>query len=161
MKGKALGICALLLAVALSCSDPERVFEENVEIPESRWALDQKAVLTVDITDTVHPHNFLINVRNTEKYPYRNLYVFVKTQFPNGKSSRDTVGIMLADPSGKWYGSGNGFLWSGRYPGASIMYSYNRRFPLQGSYTFEIQHAMRTDTLAGIRSIGLRVEKTH
>jgi len=153
---------ASFLAFALlcaACADNNTVFEENVEITDARWAVGERAVLTVDITDTVSQHNFLINVRNTEEYPYRNLYVFLKTTFPNGKSSRDTVGLYLADASGRWLGSGNGYLNSGRYPSARVMYAYNKRFPVSGTYTFEIEQAMRTDTLVGIRNIGLRIEK--
>jgi gliding motility-associated lipoprotein GldH len=150
---------AVLLTIS-SCDDPNRVFEENVEIPNEQWAVTEKAVLSAAIEDTLSSHNFLINVRNTERYPYRNLYVFVKTTFPNGKFSKDTVGIVLADETGKWLGDGGGYLNSSSHPSNTIMYQYNRRFPLKGEYTFEIEQAMRTDTLIGIKNIGLRIEKT-
>ncbi|MGB6037283.1 MAG: gliding motility lipoprotein GldH, partial [Cryomorphaceae bacterium] len=88
------------------------------------------------------------------------LYVFVKTIFPNGKSSKDTVGIILADATGRWIGDGGGYLNSSSHLSNTIMYQYNRRFPLSGTYRFEIEQAMRTDTLVGIKNIGLRIEKT-
>jgi len=154
-------ILVLSFAIAVSaCSDSNRVFEENVDIPNEKWAVSEKAILETAINDTVNPHNFLINVRNTERYPYRNLYVFVKTVFPNGKSSNDTVGIILADATGRWLGNGSGYLKSSSHPSNSIMYKYNKRFPISGEYRFEIEHAMRTDTLIGIKNIGLRIEKT-
>ncbi len=147
------------MAFMASCTDERLVFEQNIEIADARWAVSERAVLEVEVTDTVSQHNFLVNVRNTEEYPYRNLYLFLKTTFPNGKSSRDTIGLYLADAHGRWLGKGNGYLNMGRYPGASVMYAYNKRFPLSGKYTFEIEQAMRTDTLIGIRNIGLRIEK--
>lgn len=160
MLRRVAGMVAVAAAIVSSaCTDDNTVFEENVEIADARWAVGDRAVLTADITDTVSQHNFLINVRNTEAYPYRNLYVFLKTTFPNGKSSRDTIGLYLADASGRWLGSGNGYLSSGRYPTARVMYAYNKRFPISGTYTFEIEQAMRTDTLTGIRNIGLRIER--
>src|SRR5690606_26582824 len=70
-----------------SCADENYIFEQNVEIPNAEWIASEKAILKVDITDTISQHNFYINVRNTEAYPYRNLYVFVKTNFPNEKSA--------------------------------------------------------------------------
>ena len=143
-----------------SCGDDNLVFEQNMEIPDARWITSEKAIMTFDISDTVSQHNFLLNVRNTESYPYRNLYVFVKTTFPNGKSSRDTVGVVLADQMGRWIGKGNGYLSSSQHMTNSVMYNYNRRFPLSGTYKVEIEQAMRTDTLEGIRNIGLRIEKT-
>jgi gliding motility-associated lipoprotein GldH len=148
---------ALLLA---SCADENRVFEENVEIPNEKWTVSEKAILEAEINDTLSSHNFLINVRNTERYPYRNLYLFVKTIFPNGKSSKDTVGIVLADATGRWVGNGGGYLNSSSHLSNTIMYQYNRRFPLSGTYRFEIEQAMRADTLVGIKNIGLRIEKT-
>lgn len=150
-----------LLIVVSSCVDDNLVFEENIEIPNEEWSVAEKAILETEISDTLSSHNFLINVRNTERYPYRNLYVFVKTIFPNGKSSRDTVGIILADATGRWLGAGGGYLNSSSHLSNTIMYQYNRRFPLSGNYRFEIEQAMRTDTLVGIKNIGLRIEKTN
>jgi gliding motility-associated lipoprotein GldH len=148
-----------VLVLTAACSDDRVVFEQNIEISDALWAVSERAVLTYDALDTVTQHNFLINVRNTEAYPYRNLYLFLKTTFPNGKTSRDTIGLFLADATGKWLGTGTGYLNSGRYPGARVMYAYNKRFPAEGEYVFEIEHAMRVDTLVGIRNIGMRIEK--
>lgn len=147
------------LLMLSSCADDNFIFEQNVEIPNAEWLVSEKAILKVDITDTVSQHNFYINVRNTEEYPYRNLYVFVKTTFPNEKTSRDTVGIVLADATGKWIGSGSGFLNSSRHPTNTILFKYNKRFPIPGEYVFEIEQAMRTDTLKGIQNIGLKIDK--
>lgn len=142
-----------------SCADENLVFEENVIFENNEWAVNDRAVLNLEISDTVSQHNFYINVRNTENYPYRNLYVFVKTTFPNEKFSKDTVGIVLADATGRWLGSGSGYLSSSRHLSNTIMYQYNKRFPLSGEYTIEIEQAMRTDTLEGIRNVGIRIEK--
>lgn len=154
-------ILFIFLSIGLlsSCGDDNMVFEKNVEIPDARWAVTDRAILDVDITDTVSQHHFILNVRNTEEYPYRNLYVFVKTHFPNGKTSKDTVGVVLADATGQWVGSGSGYLSSSSHHSNAIMYKYNKRFPLAGAYQFEIEQAMRTDTLEGIRNIGLRIER--
>lgn len=148
-----------VLIFLTSCADDNFIFEQNVEIPNAEWIASEKAILTVNITDTVSQHNFYINVRNTEAYPYRNLYVFVKTTFPNEKTSRDTIGIILADVTGKWIGSGSGFLNSSSHLSNTILFKYNKRFPISGEYTFEIEQAMRTDTLKGIQNIGLKIDK--
>ncbi len=150
-----LGFCAL----ANSCMDKNYVFDQNVEIPNAKWVASDKAILKLNVSDTVSQHNFYINVRNTEAYPYRNLYVFVKTIFPNQKVKKDTVGIILADNTGKWLGSGSGFLSSSQHLSNTILYQYNKRFPIPGEYRFEIEQAMRTDTLVGIQNIGLKIDK--
>lgn len=150
-----LGICV----IANSCVDKNYIFDQNVEIPDAKWVASDRAILKLDVTDTVSQHNFYINVRNTEAYPYRNLYVFVKTIFPNQKVKKDTVGIILADNTGKWLGSGSGFLSSSQHLSNTILYQYNKRFPVRGEYRFEIEQAMRTDTLVGIQNIGLKIDK--
>jgi gliding motility-associated lipoprotein GldH len=157
---KFYGVIFALLLLITGCGDENLVYERNVEIPDARWAVSDDATLEVNIDDTVSQHNFFINVRNTEKYPYRNLYVFLKTTFPNGKFSKDTIGIVLADATGEWVGSGSGFLNSSQHRSNRILYQYNKRFPLSGTYQFEIEQAMRTDTLRGIKNIGLRIEKS-
>lgn len=155
-----VGILFLMFCVlASSCVDKNYIFDQNVEIPDAKWAVSDKAILKLDVTDTVSQHNFYINVRNTEAYPYRNLYVFVKTIFPNQKVKKDTVGIILADNTGKWVGSGSGFLSSSQHLSNTILYQYNKRFPIPGEYRFEIEQAMRTDTLVGIQNIGLKIDK--
>lgn len=148
-------LTTLLLA---SCVNTDYVLDKNVEIPNARWAVTDKAILTLEVTDTISQNNFYINVRNTEAYPYRNLYLFVKTIFPNEKVKKDTVGIILADKTGRWLGSGSGFLNSSQNLTNTILYQYNKRFPIAGEYRFEIEQAMRTDTLVGIQNIGLRIE---
>lgn len=141
------------------CADKNLVFEQNVVFNNSKWATTDRAVMEFNIDDTISQHNFYLNVRNTESYPYRNLYVFVKTTFPNGKFSKDTVGVILADATGKWLGSGNGYLSSSQHLSNTIMYKYNKRFPLSGEYKVEIEQAMRVDTLEGIRNVGLKIER--
>ena len=66
-------IFVAFLFIFSSCADKNFVFDQNVEIPNANWLTTEKAVLKVNITDTVSQNNFYINVRNTEAYPYRNL----------------------------------------------------------------------------------------
>lgn len=154
-----LFLFAFLAFSLWSCADENLVFEENVVFDKAKWATSDRAVMEFQIDDTLSQHNFYLNVRNTESYPYRNLYVFVKTVFPNGKFSKDTVGVILADPTGKWLGDGSGYLSSSQHKSNTIMYQYNKRFPLKGEYKVEIEQAMRVDTLEGIRNVGLKIER--
>lgn len=143
-------LCVLLF---YSC-DNKRIFEKNQEIPESGWNSNTVLKYDVDITDPATTANFYINVRNADGYPYSNLYLFIKTTFPNGKMSNDTLECILADDKGKWLGSGMGDIYDNQIP-----FKRNVRFPLAGKYSFEIQHGMRTEVLPLIMDIGLRIEK--
>ncbi len=140
------------LAVFYSC-DRNRVFEQTIDIPGSNWHKDSIVFFNVDISDTLSAHAVNINLRHDSEYPKRNIYLFINTHAPTGHAIRDTFEIILADEKGKWYGSGLGGVWDIQKP-----FKHNVRFPISGTYRFEMEQAMRYDELPNIRSIGLRIE---
>ncbi|HET6227235.1 MAG TPA: gliding motility lipoprotein GldH [Bacteroidia bacterium] len=142
------------LIFLLTGCDDKRIFEENKDIPDNNWNVNNKVKLNVSIKDISTAANFYVNVRNADGYPYSNLFLFIKTTFPNGKFSTDTLECVLADERGKWLGKGLGDIYDNQIP-----FKRNVRFPLPGVYTFEIQHGMRTETVPLIMDIGLRIEK--
>jgi gliding motility-associated lipoprotein GldH len=66
----------------------------------------------------------------------------------------DTIEFFLADPTGKWLGSGLGSVNSMLLP-----YRTNIKFPQRGIYTFEFKQGMRQEELKGIMDVGLRIDK--
>jgi gliding motility-associated lipoprotein GldH len=123
-------------------------------MPDYVWNVKNKPTFEVKIDDTVSLYNLYVNVRHASHYPYANLYVFVTTTFPNGKTRKDTVECILAEPNGKWKGDGMGDIWDYQSP-----WMQNIKFPLMGIYKFEYEHAMRMEQVPFIMDVGLRVEK--
>ncbi len=154
MKVKSSFLLILLVVFFAASCDSGMVFDENKDIPQRKWNKDKAAVFKVEIQDTVNIHNVYVNVRNSGSYEYNNLFLFITTTAPGGAMIRDTFECALADDKGKWYGSGIGDIWSARVP-----YKMNIKFPRIGTYTFEIEQAMRVTTLEEIMDIGIRVEK--
>jgi len=144
----------LLSIILFSACDSKRIFEKNIEITDNTWDVSQKMKFEVTITDTVSGNNVFINLRHADNYPYSNLFLFINTTFPNGKTTRDTAECILADDKGKWFGKGLGDIWEAR-----ILFKRNVRFSQGGTYIFEYEQAMRIDKLNGIMDIGLRIEK--
>ena len=136
-----------------SCG-PSAVFEQNKKLDNNSWDKKQPLVFLVNITDTVHPHNVYINVRNAALYPFSNLFMFVNARLPHGEIFRDTIEITLQSPDGKWLGDGLGDIWDNR-----ILFKPNVRFPQTGEYRFELYQAMRVNPLPGIMDAGIRIEK--
>jgi gliding motility-associated lipoprotein GldH len=97
-----------------------------------------------------------VNIRNLGTYPYSNIYLFLTIGAPDGKLLTDTVEFTLADPSGRWTGSGIGGLHDNQ-----ILYKSSVYFPRKGIYTFRIKQGMRDNVLPGIRDVGIRIEKTY
>ena len=146
-----------LLIVSLpgiqSC-DSKRFYEENKRIEKSVWNSKDKVTFNVTITDILTRYNFYLNLRNGGDYPYSNIYLFLKTNFPDGRIARDTIECQLADYDGKWLGSGISDVKFNRF-----LFQKGVKFPRKGEYVFEVEHAMRVDDLKGITDIGIRLEK--
>ena len=148
-----LVLCILSFWILQSC-DSKRFFEENKSIVKSVWNSKDKAVFNVMIRDTLTRYDFSINMRNSGDYQYSNIYLFLKTVFPDGKFSRDTIECQLADYDGKWLGSGISSVKFNRF-----LFRKGVRFPQTGRYVFEVEQAMRVRDLKGISDIGIRIEK--
>ncbi len=154
-KARLVIVPILLSVLFFSSCDKKRIFEDDKEIPEGGWNSSNVVKFDVNITDIETPADFYINVRNADGYPYNNLFLYIKTSFPNGKMSNDSLECILADEKGKWLGSGMGDIYDNQIP-----FKRNVRFPVIGKYTFEIKHGMRTDVIPLIMDVGLRIEKT-
>lgn len=151
-------LIAIVCALFAACDKaPSHVFVR--EIPNAEWPAKTAFGGEFEIDDTLSSYHFFITLRNTADYPYSNLYLFLNTKFPNGRVARDTVECILADRAGRWLGSGNGFIVDHEVISNQVMYQYNKKFPLKGTYAISLEHAMRTDTLREIIDIGVRVEK--
>jgi gliding motility-associated lipoprotein GldH len=147
-----LSLTTLLLFMA-SC-DSKRFFEENKSVENGVWKNTKFQSFSVAISDTLSRYDLFLNVRNDGLYPYSNLYLFIHTTLPGGKRATDTVECQLADPDGKWRGSGLGSLKFNRF-----LFQKGMLFPRKGIYHFDLEQAMRVNDLKGIRDVGIRIEK--
>jgi len=142
----------LLLLILIGCQEPALV-DEFDQVDSHEWVFDDARQWEVEVTDTLTPHNFYVQVRHGGNYAYQNLIVYFKTYFPNNTFKIDTIDCPMADPTGRWYGSGLGDLVDNQ-----IMFKRNIQFPFSGNYKFELQHAMRPDTIHEIYDVGLLIE---
>jgi gliding motility-associated lipoprotein GldH len=148
----------LILSVlnGLTACDRKRVFESYRPLDKSGWNKDSVVVFNVLLTDTTRNNNLYVNIRNKGTYPYSNIYLFLTIGSPDGALKTDTVEFTLAEPSGRWKGSGIGGLYDNQ-----ILYKSSVYFPKKGNYTFQIKQGMRDNVLQGIRDVGVRIEKTY
>lgn len=149
-----LNLSFILIFFSLASCDDSLIYEENQGIDGMKWKASQPISFQVAIEDTLQACNFYFNLRHGEDYAFSNLFVFMKTTFPNGESARDTMEFTLQQPDGKWIGSGLGDLRDNQ-----ILFKQNLRFPLRGKYTFSLEQAMRQEELPYISEVGLRIEK--
>ena len=149
-----------LISLLLASCDPNRVYEENIKIPEGIWNVNNPLLFEVEIFDTVSLHNVYINVRNAGMYQFSNLCLFINITSPNGTTQRVSIECILADEKGKWLGSGLGDIWDNQ-----ILFSKGVKFHKKGTYKFVFEQAQRygersyIENLPFIMDIGLRIER--
>ncbi|MCL6102686.1 MAG: gliding motility lipoprotein GldH, partial [Bacteroidetes bacterium] len=148
---KFAGLLFVGLVLLLSCNR-NSVFSDYRTLKGSEW--HQDSILTFDMTvpDSTKIYNLFLDVRNEGRYPYSNLWLFVKIIPPKGKVVNDTIELTLANPEGKWLGYGLGDLYDMKYP-----YKQTTFFPNAGYYRFEVRQGMRTEdgVLKGIHDFGI------
>ena len=140
----------------LSCDD-QRVYERNIDLNSRFWPVSEKPEFEFEITDPNQSYNLYCNVRNSLDYPYARIFITYYLQDSAGVTlEKDLVRQLLFDEkTGEPFGeSGLGDLYDHRIP-----LKQNYRFPYSGKYRMIFEQFMRTDSLAGVLAVGLRVEK--
>jgi gliding motility-associated lipoprotein GldH len=149
-----LVLLSLVVLLALSACDPNRLYETNTPVAAEKWSYDDVKTFSVDVKDTTTRYNIYINVRHSFLFEWRNIYVQVATRLPDGKQLEKRVNLPLCESDGKWYGS-----CLGDNCDLKVLIQENAKFPMIGRYTFSIRQDMRVNPLERIKSIGMRVEK--
>jgi gliding motility-associated lipoprotein GldH len=147
-------IIALIFFLLLSSCNSNVVFTNTHAMKAEIWKLSDTPIFEVPVSDTTISNNVIFTIRNGSAFPFRNIYLFVSTTSPDGKTITDTLQYNLADEKGKWYGKGFGDIHELNLP-----YKSNVFFPRKGIYVFKVQHGMRTEDLKGIYDFGLKIVK--
>ncbi|PKP18256.1 MAG: hypothetical protein CVU05_13880 [Bacteroidetes bacterium HGW-Bacteroidetes-21] len=144
----------LLLTLFLySCAD-EVTFRENREIPSEGWSKNEPAVFEPVIKDNSKLYNTFVILRHDGRFQFNNLFLFIQITDPAGNHKTDTVECILADQTGRWYGSGLGDILT-----MKMAYRQKVAFPDTGKYTFRIEQAMRVEPLEFIKDISFSIEQ--
>jgi gliding motility-associated lipoprotein GldH len=152
------GLYILLIAALLVSCDSNRLYEKNISIDNHMWSLEQMPSFEFENTDTISEVNLILNVRHSSVYPFSNLWVFIHALSPYGATQVDTIETTLSQKDGKWLGDGLGDIWDLQVPFKKV------RLSESGTYSFEIEQAMRhgnlskIEQLPGVMEIGLRIE---
>ena len=157
---RSIVLCLLMTATFVSC-DSNATFHKYEALPQS-WDKDRPVRFTVETIDSLELYNMFIHIRNNNSYPYSNLFLITKINFPNGKVIADTLEYEMARPDGSWLGVGFGSVKESK-----LWWKENIQFFEEGVYTFQIEHAMRNNgevegvsKLEGVTDVGVSIEKT-
>lgn len=130
------------------------VIDQWKNIKNNTWRRSKPIEIPIEISDTGFYYNLAVNLRVTNDYKYRNLYLKLNTLDPSGKKSSDVILLTLADHTGKWVGHNLGPIISFRIP-----IQKDKVFYKSGKYLFELEQNMRDTVLKEVVTVGLKLDK--
>ncbi|MCQ2975625.1 MAG: gliding motility lipoprotein GldH [Bacteroidales bacterium] len=144
----------LLLSLIIIGCNPNRLYNERIEIPNMIWHQDSLLNFNINVEDANLAYDIKISIRSNVYFQSRNLWLFINTTSPSGLTQRDTIECMLSDEKGNILGDASGDIIDYEIP-----FKNNIKFSTKGIYKFSIQHGMRMEKLPCVDEIGIILDK--
>lgn len=137
-----------------SCND-KVLFEEQKEIPGGVWMYRDSLDFRFTVTDTAELYNMYVDFEHADTFPNQNVYLRLYTKFPDGKRLSRARSFDLFNAQGESAGQ-----CSGNKCRVHSLLQDNAYFNRPGEYVITLEQYMRRDSLAGVKKVGLVIEKT-
>ena len=149
------GLILFSLISIVSCTE-NRYFEANHDFAEKVWMMDEEVDFTFNVDESEALYQVYINIRNDMDYSYRNLYIhYTLVDSTDNILDKKLQDIQLFEAkTGAPYGDNVSNIYSHQ-----VLLEDSVTFPYEGDYTVKYKQYMRTDSLQGIYSTGLRIKK--
>jgi gliding motility-associated lipoprotein GldH len=147
---KKLSSLFLLSLILVSCTQ-EAVYNKSFKFQDEVWNQNVKPSFEVDIQDTSVAYDFVFTLRSTTDYAYNNLWVFLSSTPPTGKSAREPYEIKMAYPDGNWIGKKSGTIVE-----HELIFP-KRKLPFKGKYRFTLEQAITQKVVDEVLDLSLEV----
>lgn len=151
MKARNRFLFILVAMVLFSCSEAP-FYEKAYSFKNKEWKQDHKLKYEVEITDIDQAYDFTLFIRTTLDYKYNNLWLFMKTEAPDGTTGREPFQVKISNSDGSWVGTKTGTI-------VETPLSFKKRkLPLKGKYTFVIEQGITDSKVDEILDVVFRVD---
>ncbi len=139
---------AVMMTIMLFTSCKHYVCDKYYNF-EKGWPIEDTLQYSFNIDDTEGSYKVKFNLRVSDEYKYRNMFLFTKTIFPDNAQKIDTLQFILSDEEGNSYGKG-----ISANKELEFVIDDAARFVQRGHYSFEVLQGMRDNPLEGVNSLG-------
>jgi gliding motility-associated lipoprotein GldH len=150
----------LLIVLAFIACDNKTVVSETRTL-SGNWGQQDVIEFTIPQLDSLKKYNMFLHLRNTNDYPFNNIFIIASINFPHGKVVTDTLEYRMAEPDGMWLGAGIGNIKESK-----LWFKENISFFESGNYTLSVSQAVRNNgdvggvsQLSGITEVGYSIEE--
>jgi gliding motility-associated lipoprotein GldH len=147
----------LFVLTGITCCRPGSVYEGKVDFSRRVWASGEVVEFDFTIADPSAPYDLYYTIRNTNEYPYQNIYLQYFLTDSSGLLLRKELNnvLLFNAVTGVPLGNGIGDIFVLQ---KKFLEQYN--FEHAGVYRLRIDHYMRSDTLPEVASVGIVVKKS-
>ncbi|MEZ4857269.1 MAG: gliding motility lipoprotein GldH [Flavobacteriaceae bacterium] len=147
------------LLLLFSCHS--KVVEGEMRNISGSWNQNDPIEFTLPQMDSLKKYHIYLHLRNTNEYPFNNIFLISSMNFPHGKVITDTLEYRMAEADGTWLGTGIGSIKESK-----LWYKEKVSFPEKGTYTLTVSQAVRNNgevggvsQLKGITEVGYSIEE--
>ncbi len=148
-------ILLIFIALDLASCEQNIFFSEKKDIPNAVWMYRDTLDFKFSVTDTAELYNMFVDFEHADTFPNQNVYLKLYTRFPDGKRLSRSRSFDLFNAQGESSGECSG----GQCHVHSLLQE-NAYFNRPGEYVITLEQFMRRDSLPGMKSVGLVIEKT-
>ena len=152
MRSIVTSFCVVLCLA--SCGEKYH-YDAEKTITDGVWNYSDSVLFAYTITDTASRYNLYIDITHADTFASQNLYLRFNTIFPDGKRASSVLSFDFFNSKGE----NNGECSGGHCTLRSVIQE-NALFKQPGEYQLVIEQFMRQDSVPGVQSVGLMVEKS-
>lgn len=150
MRNKHKFITAIIGTLILSACHDSIYYHHFEDISTEGWTNEDTAAFDIPVPEQDSEMALEVQTRYTNKFKYKKLYLLIETECKGQKSVIDTLSLDMYSDNGKKAGNGITLVEKNKaFKTINIRKGQNVRI--------KIVHNMRSQTIAGVSGIGIKV----
>ena len=144
----------LLIACCTVSCGPDFIFDEDFQLDAAGWTYENDVRFEFNAPDTTDLFTLWLTIDHSTEYAYENVYVKIKTVFPDQPATEQILSLEIADKFGNFQGQ-----CTRDHCLSLIPLQTNLRFKAPGEHAIIIQQNSRVNPLVGINALSVAVER--